>query len=315
MGKRNQIEWFGVKISTTKDLKISLESFLKPTYTVSTESFFDYVSFNNYKYFHVSNLIWYYDHIIDEFKNHKDHFNPRMKLDTRLATAERILDYLKHTNEEERIERIKEYYDKYTNKDISFEEYLQRQNINEDLLYSHYDFSTSFLGNKYSDKFFEDKKQEMIYNFQLNMNHFRSLSSDEFNICLNKFIRYHHNFQQVKNLNKILHKPGYYLLVLDEYKQVYIGVSYNVGDRILEHWKRIKQYDRRIFGTYKTSKLSIDSFGPLDTTRIYVSIDPSANDYDLSKEDKYINYFPNKFVANRTEGGELPFGPVIAKER
>ena len=238
-----------------------------------------------------------------------------MKLDTRLATAERILDYLKHTNEEERIERIKEYYDKYTSKDISFEEYLQRKVINEELLYSHYDFSESFLGNKYSDKYFEDKKLEMIENYQLNMHHFKSLSTEEFNKCLDKFIRYHHNFKQVKNINEVLYKPGYYLMVLDEFKQVYIGVSYAVGARIIEHWTRIKPYDRRIFGTYETSKFSIDTFGPLDTTRIFVSIDPNANDYDLSKEDKYINCFPNRFVANRTEGGELPFGPMVVKER
>lgn len=315
MGKRNQLEWFGVKISTSKDLKISLESFLKPTYTVSTESFFDHVSMYGYKYFHTNNLIWYCDHIIDEFKNHKDHFNPRMKLDSRLATAEWILNYLKHTNEEERFQRHKDLYEKCTNKDISFEEYLKRKDINEEILYSHYDFSTSYLGNKYSEKYFEDKKQEMIYNFQLNMNHFRSLSFDKFNVCLNKFIRYHRNFKQVKNLNKVLHKPGYYLIVLDEYKQVYIGISYDVGARILEHWTKIKPYDRRIYGTYETSKLSIDSFGPLDTTRIYVSLDPNANDYDLSKEDKYISCFPNEFVANRTEGGELPFGPITVKER
>ncbi len=61
------------------------------------------------------------------------------------------------------------------------------------------------------------------------------------------------------------------MLVLDEYKQVYIGQSTDIKSRILHHRSKKKPFDRLIFGSVENSILSIDSFGALDTTRIYIS--------------------------------------------
>lgn len=61
-----------------------------------------------------------------------------------------------------------------------------------------------------------------------------------------------------------------------------------------------------IFGQVETSKLSIDSFKALDTTRIFVFY----TDETFWQEDKYINDISDKFSCNRTGGGIPEFGAV-----
>lgn len=56
------------------------------------------------------------------------------------------------------------------------------------------------------------------------------------------------------------------------------------------------------------SKLSIDSFRALDTTRILVY--PADDTYSL--ENKFTNYFSNEFVCNRIGGRNIEFGVLSA---
>lgn len=54
-------------------------------------------------------------------------------------------------------------------------------------------------------------------------------------------------------------------MVLDEYRQVYIGAtseSAGTAERIRQHWSGQKQFDRLLAGSVETSVLSIDSFRP-----------------------------------------------------
>ena len=89
-------------------------------------------------------------------------------------------------------------------------------------------------------------------------------------------------------------------MVLGEYCQVYIGTSQNIKERIRQHWGGSKnRFDRLIFGGIEASKLSINSFRALDTTRIFVY----KTDELYTQEDKYINCFSDKFVCNRLSGG------------
>ncbi|CAI3796766.1 hypothetical protein NKCBBBOE_01658 [Pseudarthrobacter sp. MM222] len=50
----------------------------------------------------------------------------------------------------------------------------------------------------------------------------------------------------------------------------------DIRTRIKRHWSGTKQFDRLIFGTKESSILSIDSFWPLDTMRIFAPKPPGA---------------------------------------
>ncbi len=80
---------------------------------------------------------------------------------------------------------------------------------------------------------------------------------------------------------------------------MYVGESKNICKRIKEHWNRKKTFDKLIFGRVEDSVLSIDSFGPLDTTRVFI-----YETYDNYKiEERLTSYIPKKFLLNRTTGG------------
>lgn len=89
------------------------------------------------------------------------------------------------------------------------------------------------------------------------------------------------------------------MLVLDQYKQVYIGISGDIKKRIQSHWRGRKSLERLIFGDVCSSGLSIDSFGPLDTTRIFYI--KSHSIYRL--ESKIVHAFNPVYMLNRTAGG------------
>lgn len=147
----------------------------------------------------------------------------------------------------------------------------------------------------------EEHTERRLYNFDLNMKYFNSLSKDEFNIELENFIGKTKVFKEITDLNTVNDVSGYYIMVLDEYNQVYIGTSGDIKKRIQSHWSKQKEFDRLIFGSKEDSILSIDSFRAFDTTRIFVY--PTYKTYDL--EDKFINHFKSKYLLNRTSGGSL----------
>ena len=126
-----------------------------------------------------------------------------------------------------------------------------------------------------------------------------SLSTEEFEKELNTFIKKAKKLKQIFDLNDCDYMEGIYVMVLDKYKQVYIGQSTNIKKRIMTHWSKTKQFDRLLFGSVEKSVLSIDSFGALDTTRIFVY--PT---YDIYKEEeKLVKAMNSKYMLNRTGGG------------
>ena len=137
-------------------------------------------------------------------------------------------------------------------------------------------------------------------NFEINMDRFKSLDKYEFNQKLQNFLATNVNFKETFDLNECTFS-GYYIMVLDEYCQIYIGTSQNIKNRIIQHWKKKMPFKHLIFGNVETSKISIDSFFPLDTTRIYVYKTEDV----YNNENKYINDFPNEYILNRTIGGKL----------
>ncbi|WP_461183016.1 GIY-YIG nuclease family protein [Virgibacillus kimchii] len=115
-------------------------------------------------------------------------------------------------------------------------------------------------------------------------------------------------FKEITDLAPFDRISGYYIMVLDEYTQAYIGRSTNIKNRIMSHWSKQKEFDRLVFGGKEKSILSIDSFRAYDTTRIFVY--PTDNQ---KQEDYFINLFNKKYLLNRTKGGSLTgLGEAIA---
>lgn len=155
----------------------------------------------------------------------------------------------------------------------------------------------------YTDAWCEEQQAQALENYDLNMAYFRSLDPQEFDDAISKAVASRRGMVEVKDLNKWDGEQGLYVMVLDQYKQAYVGVSNSLGGikaRIRQHWSTNKAFDRLLWGRVDDSILSIDSFRALDTTRIFASKvrDP------LSLEDKVIQSLPSKFVLNRIMGGD-----------
>ena len=153
---------------------------------------------------------------------------------------------------------------------------------------------------KNQDKeFIESQTKRIKYNYELNMKYFNSLDYDEFNQYINLFMK-KHKFTEIKDLKQYIGKKGIYVLILDEYKQAYLGLTdRGIKERIKDHWNAKKEPERLIFGQAFNSILSIDSFGALDTTRIFVKLDGPL--YEI--EYKMIEEFDKRYLLNRTMGG------------
>lgn len=123
----------------------------------------------------------------------------------------------------------------------------------------------------YTDEFVKSHYENCMKNFDLNMKFFERLDHNNFNEYLMVFIK-KNKFIETDDLNVLNNKTGVYILVLDKYNQVYIGLSEStdgIKKRILQHCSTRKEFSRLLYGDVNTSILSIDSFGALDTTRIF----------------------------------------------
>lgn len=165
-------------------------------------------------------------------------------------------------------------------------------------------------GRYYTDEWCTAYREKCLKNFDLNMKLFESLDHDIFNKEIDDFLEKHKQFQIVEDLTFFDKIPGYYMMVIDEYSQVYIGTSQDIKKRIQQHWSKIKPFDRLLFpiSAVDSSVLSIDCFRALDTSRVYAY--PTSDLYE--KENDYINYFSSEFNSNRVCGGILLNDPSEA---
>lgn len=153
-----------------------------------------------------------------------------------------------------------------------------------------------------SDAWCEAMREAALENFDLNMAHFGSLDRDEFEQTLQSAVASRRGMVEVTDLTKWDGVPGIYIMVLDEYCQVYVGVansSTGIAKRIRQHWTHQKEFDRLLWGSIDTSILAIDSFRALDTTRIFAL----KTDQFFAGENPLLEKFPRKFTLNRVMGG------------
>lgn len=145
-------------------------------------------------------------------------------------------------------------------------------------------------------------QQDCLKNFDLNMSFYSNLEKDKFEKALSSLLGKRKNFKQIYDINECEKVEGIYILVLDDYKQLYIGQSKNIKNRIIQHWRKNKEFDRLIFGKVETSILPIDAFRCLDTTRIFVLEAETIWDMDHI-EKTLIDSINKKYLLNRTAGG------------
>lgn len=171
-----------------------------------------------------------------------------------------------------------------------------------------YDWKNNSL--VYNEKFIKRNKEAILKNLNLNLKFYTELDSEEFNKNLDKVLKLKKNngLKKVTDLKEYIGKKGIYIMVLDKYKQIYIGQSKrDVVERIINHWKRKVEFENLLIGKVNESKLSIDTFGMLDTTRIYIEdIDPLYynNSEKIDKREEYlINSIPEQYLINKVGGG------------
>lgn len=154
--------------------------------------------------------------------------------------------------------------------------------------------------NQYREEWCEKYRELCLQNYDLNMKFFDLLDSKDFNNAIAIFLKKYKKFQKVENLQKYNGISGYYMMILDAYKQVYIGKSNNIKKRIQQHWTQTKSFDRVLCPMYAVNKscFSIDFFRALDTTRIFVW----KRDLSDGVEENLIADFPKKYCTNRIGG-------------
>ena len=164
---------------------------------------------------------------------------------------------------------------------------------------------TDEYGSSYREEWCKEYRELCMKNFDLNMKYFSMLDKDDFEATLQSFLMQYKGFKSVTDLNNYSQVEGYYIMVLDEYKQIYIGKSNDIKRRIMQHWSKTKAFDRTLFPmyAYDTSCFSIDFFRALDTTRIFVWQKKIKDGI----ESRLIRNFPRMYLTNRI-GGDITDG-------
>lgn len=168
----------------------------------------------------------------------------------------------------------------------------------------------------HTDEVCERLQGDALYNFDLNMAFCEKLDRNKFNEEIEHFLLKHPKFVEVTDLKRYKNATGIYIMVLDEYKQIYIGITNSsklgIKGRIQQHWTATKTLDRLIFQGINSSVLSIDSFRHLDTTRIFVCTDINVNDTNSEEATLIENAFSPEFIINRTGGGKHDLLEIMA---
>lgn len=158
-----------------------------------------------------------------------------------------------------------------------------------------------------SDKLYQKYLKEAPINFDYNMDFYSKLSKIEYNDMIENLVN-ETSFVEITNLQEYAEVSGLYAMIIGEYCQIYIGKADNIKKRILRHWSQIMSLDRLIFGDTKHSRIGIDSFRALDTTNILIY--PLNLEEAAVLENKYIEKISDKFLINRTIGGNI--SPEVA---
>lgn len=155
-----------------------------------------------------------------------------------------------------------------------------------------------FLSDEYCQKY-----QELcLKNYDLNIKFIKNLNADDFNKKISSIVK-KYKMIEIQKLYECKNQKGIYLAVLDNYKQVYIGQSVrDLRARILTHWRIKPKFDKTLVGKYDETPISYNSFGILDTTRIFVIFEENKEKIDKIEKELTMK-IPLKYQTNITGGG------------
>lgn len=159
-------------------------------------------------------------------------------------------------------------------------------------------------------------REDVLRNFDLTMAYCERLPRAPFLAALDEALERFPSLEEVRDLNEWNGVSGVYVLVLDDYKQFYVGQATARGGirkRIVVHWQKKPAFDRMLSGAPERSIMSIDCFRALDTTRIFAAATDDAGAIERSIQE----CLPEAYCANRTRAGNLPGGlaEAIAERR
>lgn len=182
----------------------------------------------------------------------------------------------------------------------------------------------------------EAVREGALRNYDLTMGWCERLDRERFDYAIARLPELFPELQPVDDLTRWTDVPGVYVLVLDGYKQAYVGLARGRGgvrQRIVVHWQKKLAFNRLLAGPPERSIMAVDSFRALDTTRILAarldgaagparlwsgSCDGAADADAASRlEQAVFDALPEPFLCNRTAAGVLPGGlhEAIARRR
>lgn len=148
---------------------------------------------------------------------------------------------------------------------------------------------------EYTEEHLDRLRKNALKNFDLNMSFFERIDRGAFEAVLDRALAEHPKLVAVDDLHDWDGVSGVYVMVLDDYAQVYVGQSRNIRQRIRHHWSKTMPLDRLVWGDVETSVLSIDSFRAFDTTRLLALPMTSRDD----AETRLARAFPPDYLLNR----------------
>ena len=151
-----------------------------------------------------------------------------------------------------------------------------------------------------SESFCVLQRKYALENFDLNMAFFSRIRQSDFEDALTEMLRKNKRLKPITDLRTLDGDEGVYVMVLDDYRQAYIGQSRDIRARIKRHWSGTKPFDRLLWGDPHESVLSIDSFRSSDTTRIFAARTARGD----RLEAKLVRTFPDDYTVNRIAGGK-----------
>lgn len=183
------------------------------------------------------------------------------------------------------------------------------------------------FGPYHSPAYAVSQSAKVLENFDKNMQYFESLDEEEFHLSLLAMLHKYPLMREATTMAELVGVPGLYVMVLDKYKQVYIGITASklgIKSRVSQHWSAVHPLDRLIFGSVDTSIMTIDAFKRLDMTRIFyipMSITDarcvSETGRVVSPELRNLEFkavesaMPQKFLLNRCSGGGISLADAI----
>jgi hypothetical protein len=165
---------------------------------------------------------------------------------------------------------------------------------------------------RFSDAFLLCDRDRALRNLDLSLAYFDTLDAAEFEVALTAVLFKGRSLRPVEDLSEWEGVEGVYVMVFDQFKQLYVGQSTNIRKRVRQHWTGRKGFDRLVYGTPYDSILPVDELRALDTTRLYAarSLQPDT------LEERLECAADPRFTLNRTTGGAFnPLGILLTGAR